>query len=66
MSWRDLAAHGRRARRLRSEPLIAERPERPALNTALTSERGILLPRLESALDRFFRDSEVGLVDGAP
>jgi dTDP-4-dehydrorhamnose reductase len=29
------------------------------LNTALTSERGLLLPPLESALDRFFRDSEV-------
>jgi dTDP-4-dehydrorhamnose reductase len=30
-----------------------------ALSTALATERGILMPRLESALDRFFLDSEV-------
>jgi dTDP-4-dehydrorhamnose reductase len=39
--------------------LIRETGDAPALDTALTSERGVLLPPLESALDRFFRDSEV-------
>ena len=33
--------------------------DQPALNTALTSQRGVLLPPLESAMERFFRDSEV-------
>jgi dTDP-4-dehydrorhamnose reductase len=38
---------------------VMEMPEAESLNTALSSERGILLPPLESALERFFHDSEV-------
>jgi dTDP-4-dehydrorhamnose reductase len=34
----------------------------PVLNRALTSERGVLLPPLESAIERFVRDSEVDWV----
>jgi dTDP-4-dehydrorhamnose reductase len=57
MSWRDLAA---RAARLGGfeEGLVSGAADGPALNTALTSERGLLLPPLEGAIDRFFRDSE--------
>jgi len=33
----------------------------------MTSERGVLLPPLESALDRFFRDCEIDwAMDGKP
>jgi dTDP-4-dehydrorhamnose reductase len=58
LSWRDFAA---RVARLGGfdETLVTEADDRPALNTALTSERGVLLPPLESAIDRFFRDSEL-------
>jgi dTDP-4-dehydrorhamnose reductase len=58
MSWRDLAA---RAARLGGydEDLVTEADDRPALNTALTSARGVLLPGVDGALDRFFRDSEL-------
>jgi dTDP-4-dehydrorhamnose reductase len=58
LSWRDFAA---RAARLAGydEGLVTEADDRPALNTALTSERGVLLPPLEGAIERFFRDSEI-------
>jgi dTDP-4-dehydrorhamnose reductase len=39
--------------------LVTDASDDPALNTALSTERGILMPRLDSALDRFFVDSEV-------
>lgn len=58
MSWHALAAAI--ARRAGLDPsLVREGPDGPRLNTALTSERAVLLPPLESALDRFMRDSEV-------
>jgi dTDP-4-dehydrorhamnose reductase len=59
MSWSALA---REAARLAGyDPgLVREVGDPPALNTALTSERGVLLPPLQGALERFFRDSEVG------
>jgi len=44
---------------------VTEAADGPALNTALSTERGILMPRLESALDRFFADSEVEWSDDA-
>jgi dTDP-4-dehydrorhamnose reductase len=46
--------------------LVRETGDAPALDTALTSERGVLLPPLESALDRFFRDSEVDWAQHQP
>jgi dTDP-4-dehydrorhamnose reductase len=36
-----------------------EHRREPVRNTALTSARGVLLPPLESALERYFRDGEV-------
>jgi dTDP-4-dehydrorhamnose reductase len=36
----------------------------PALNTALTSERGVLLPNFEGALDRYVRDCEAPWTSG--
>jgi len=58
ISWRDLAAEavGRAGFDL---SLVTDAGDLPILNTALSTERGILMPRLESALDRFFIDSEV-------
>jgi dTDP-4-dehydrorhamnose reductase len=58
VSWRDLAAMA--AERAGFDPgLVAEAGNEPALSTALATERGILMPGLESALDRFFADNEV-------
>jgi dTDP-4-dehydrorhamnose reductase len=57
-SWRDLAVMA--AERAGFNPeLVTDVGDLPVLNTALSTERGILMPRLESALDRFFADSEV-------
>jgi dTDP-4-dehydrorhamnose reductase len=58
MSGRALAAAA--AERAGFDPsLVTDAGDWPVLNTALSTERGILMPRLESALDRFFHDSEV-------
>jgi dTDP-4-dehydrorhamnose reductase len=66
LSWSDFA---RAAMRLGDyDPaLVQEGASDAPLNTALTSERGVVLPPLESALERFFRDSEVdwGLLERA-
>jgi dTDP-4-dehydrorhamnose reductase len=61
ISWRMLA--DRVARQGGLDPgLVSEtQGERPQ-NTALTSERGLLLPPLDSAIDRFFNDCEIGWV----
>lgn len=62
ISWRKLA--DRVARRAGLDPgLIGETgPDRPPLNNALTSGRGLLLPPLDSAIDRFFHACEIGWV----
>ena len=64
LSWNDLAL---RAARLAGyhEDLITLPPLQPVLSTALTSERGLLLPPLDGALDRFLRDSEVDWTETA-
>jgi dTDP-4-dehydrorhamnose reductase len=66
ISWHDLAV--RVAERAGYDPSRVRTPgsTSPALNTALATERGVLLPPLESALDRFFRDSEVDWSAGEP
>jgi len=57
-SWFELACS--MARRVGyDESLITHRQNTSPRRTALTSERGILLPTLESAIDRFFRDKEI-------
>jgi dTDP-4-dehydrorhamnose reductase len=64
LSWNDLAL---RAARLAGyhEDLITLPPLQPVLSTALTSERGVLLPPLDGALERFLRDSEVDWTETA-
>ncbi len=58
ISWRDLAALA--AEKAGFDPgLVENAADQPVLNTALATERGILMPSLESALDRFFADNEV-------
>jgi dTDP-4-dehydrorhamnose reductase len=59
VSWRDLARRAAQLGGFDADAVTAMPGDPAALNTALTSERGILLPPLESALERFFRDSEV-------
>ena len=64
VSWRDLAAIV--AERAGFDPgLVAAAGDGPALNTVLATERGILMPNLESALDRFFADNEIEWSDDA-
>jgi dTDP-4-dehydrorhamnose reductase len=58
LSWSELAREALR-RGGYDAALVGEASGEAPLNTALTSERGLLLPPLESALDRFIRDSEV-------
>jgi len=59
ISWRQLAE--RVALRAGLDPgPVREAVREPALSTALTSERGLLLPPLDSAIDRFFHDCEIG------
>ncbi|HEV2566158.1 MAG TPA: family 1 glycosylhydrolase [Microvirga sp.] len=57
-SWRNLAAMAAERAGFDPERVVGTGDD-PALSTALATERGILMPRLESALDRFFVDSEV-------
>ena len=59
IAWRDLAADV--ARRASFDPGLVREASAglPLLSTAITSERGVLLPPLGSALDRFFRDCEI-------
>jgi dTDP-4-dehydrorhamnose reductase len=58
LSWSELARSALR-RGGYDAALVEEAASEAPLTTALMSERGLLLPPLESALDRFFRDSEV-------
>jgi dTDP-4-dehydrorhamnose reductase len=58
-SWRDLAAAAAVRAGLPEDAVELLAEEAPALSTALTSERGVLLPPLESALNRFSRETEV-------
>ncbi len=58
ISWRDLAVRAAEGAGF-SADLVAPAPDGTPLNTALATERGILLPPIESAIERFFRDSEV-------
>jgi dTDP-4-dehydrorhamnose reductase len=58
-SWHDFAAVMAERAGFGRGRIEAPRPQEPPLNSALTSGRGLLLPPLESAMDRFFRDSEV-------
>ncbi len=66
ISWRDFATG--MAERSGFDParIATPRPEERPLNRALTSGRGVLLPPLESAMERFFRDSEVDWTVGDP
>jgi dTDP-4-dehydrorhamnose reductase len=58
VTWADLARMV--ALRAGFDPgLICELPADVPLNTALTSERGILMPPLDNAVHRFFAESEV-------
>ena len=63
LSWIDLAR--RAAVMARLDPDLVEPEEvlergREPRNTTLTSARGIVMPPLDGALDRFFRDAEIG------
>jgi dTDP-4-dehydrorhamnose reductase len=58
ISWRMLA--DRAAREAGFNPdLVVAADQDAVLDTSLSSERGLLLPPLESALERLFRESEI-------
>jgi dTDP-4-dehydrorhamnose reductase len=58
ISWRMLAH--RAAREAGFDPeLVLSADQDAVVNTSLTSARGLLLPPLESAVERLFRDSEI-------
>jgi dTDP-4-dehydrorhamnose reductase len=61
MSWYELAQTVAE-RAGYDSGLIAKVSGESVLNTVLTSERGVLLPSLESALSRFFNDSEISWI----
>ena len=56
-SWRDFAR--RIAREAGLDPEMAAGPEEALRNAALTSERGLLLPPLDTTFERFLRDCEL-------
>lgn len=58
-SWHDFAAAMALQAGLDPDRVSIPSSQKPALNTALTSERGLLLAPIESAMERFFRESEV-------
>jgi dTDP-4-dehydrorhamnose reductase len=65
VSWRALAVEvakraGLDARLVRT----VKNRKGPPLNTALTSERGVLLPSFDSALERYVRDCEANWASG--
>ncbi len=58
VSWYDFARMA--AERAGYDPdLVTRNDDGGAVNTALDSERGLLLPSFDSAFDRFFNDSEI-------
>ncbi len=57
ISWRDFGQ--RVAERAGLDPGMVAGTEGPARNTALTSERGLLLPPLDTTFERFLRDCEL-------
>jgi dTDP-4-dehydrorhamnose reductase len=59
IAWRDLATDVAQRARFDTKLVQGVDAGRPPLNTAMTSERGVLLPPLGSALDRFFWDCEI-------
>jgi dTDP-4-dehydrorhamnose reductase len=63
ISWHALAVAV--AQRAGLDPrLIRTNWNGPSLNTALTSERGVLLPSFDSALDRYFQNCEADWAGG--
>jgi len=65
ISWSDFARV--LAGRAGYDPALVVAPRNPELprNAALASERGLLLPPLETTFDRFLRDAEVDWAAGA-
>jgi dTDP-4-dehydrorhamnose reductase len=58
ISWYELARRVARDAEIDASALVRRDAERPAI-TALSTERGVLLPSLESATSRCLRDSEL-------
>jgi dTDP-4-dehydrorhamnose reductase len=58
VSWRNFAVMVAERAGLDASAIV-EIQNGAALNTALSTERGILMPSLEVAVDRFFHDSEM-------
>ena len=58
VSWAELARLAARCGGFDPDRVVLHGTEESQTSTALASERGEMLPPLQSALDRFFRESE--------
>jgi dTDP-4-dehydrorhamnose reductase len=58
VSWRNLAVNVAERAGLDPRLVLAADENGPRRNTALTSERGVLLPPLDSALGRYFLECQ--------
>jgi dTDP-4-dehydrorhamnose reductase len=59
VSWGELARAAAQRGGFEPDRVVLHGTERPATSTALASVRGEMLPPLDSALDRFFKETEV-------
>jgi dTDP-4-dehydrorhamnose reductase len=57
MSWAELARHAAVTAGLDPD-LVRVTGDGPVRDTTLSSERGLLLPSLESAVERYFREAD--------
>jgi dTDP-4-dehydrorhamnose reductase len=64
MSWHELAVQAA-TRAGFNAASVMDAGDLPVLNTTLSTERGILMPTLESALDRYLNDCEQGWSESA-
>jgi dTDP-4-dehydrorhamnose reductase len=58
ISWYELARRVARDAEIDASALVRREAEKPAI-TALSTERGVLLPSLESATSRCLRESDL-------
>jgi dTDP-4-dehydrorhamnose reductase len=59
VSWGELARAAAQRGGFDPDRVVLHGTERPVMSTALASVRGEMLPPLDSALDRFFKETEV-------
>ena len=66
LSWGELARRAAARGGFDPNRVILDRTDRDAISTALDSVRGSMMPTLDSALDRFFSESEQSWASAPP